>query len=77
MLFRILPNIYHSLYGKLNKSTKFLQVPPRKFENLISGAPNISRGWKNFFKRINGGDAYLRPKSRVVDPVLLLLLLLL
>ena len=48
-------------------------------ENLISGAPNKSRGWKMFLKKISGGgrDAYSRPKSRVVDPVLLFLLVLL
>ena len=49
-------------------------------ENLISGAPNKSRGWKMFLKKIRGGgerDAYSGPKSRVVDPVLLLLLVLL
>ena len=47
-------------------------------ENLISGAPNKSRGWKMFLKKISGGrDAYSGPKSRLVDPVLLLLLVLL
>ena len=49
-------------------------------ENLISGAPNKSRGWKMFLKKISGGgrrEAYSGPKSRVVDPVLLLLLVLL
>ena len=47
-------------------------------ENLISGAPNRSSGWKMFLEKISGGrDAYSGPKSRVVDPVLLLLLVLL
>ena len=47
-------------------------------ENFISGAPNKSRGWKMFLKKISGGrDAYSESKSRVVDPVLLLLLVLL
>ena len=46
-------------------------------ENLISRAPNKSRGWKMFLEKINGGrDAYSGSKSRVVDPVLLLLVLL-
>ena len=46
-------------------------------ENLISGAPNKSRGWKMFLKKISGGrDAYSGPKSIVVDPVLLLMVLL-
>ena len=49
-----------------------------RLENLISGAPNRSRGWKMFLEKISGGgDAYSGPKSRVVDPVLLLLLVLL
>ena len=43
-------------------------------ENVISGAPNKSRGWKMFLKEISGGrDAYSGPKSTV----LLLLLVLL
>ena len=51
-------------------------------ENLLNGAPNRSRGWKMFLKKISGGggrrrDAYSGPKSRVADPVLLLLLVLL
>ena len=48
-------------------------------ENLISGAPNKSRDWKMFLKKISvgGRDAYSGPKSIVVDPVLLLLLVLL
>ena len=47
-------------------------------ENLTSGAPNKSRGWKMFLKKISGErDTYSGPKSRVVDPVLLLLSVLL
>ena len=47
-------------------------------ENLISGALNKSRAWKMFLQKVSGGrDAYSGPKSRVVEPVLLLLLLLL
>ena len=32
-------------------------------ENLISGAPNKSRGWKMFLKKISGG----RGGTRILD----------
>ena len=40
-----------SLIQYLGNSTKvpsFLQVSPRKIENLISGGPNKSEGWISF-----------------------------
>ena len=48
------PNITGSkLLGQLNKSTKFLQVSPRKVDKR--GDLLRAGGWENFLKNISGG----------------------
>ena len=63
MLFGILPHISHSSLGATLQSTKFLQVSPRKIENLISGGPSWSVGVENFSKN-KSEDTYLGPRSK-------------
>ena len=47
----ILPHISHSLFRKLNKSANFLQVSPRKIENVISGGLQREREDGKIFRK--------------------------
>ena len=58
ILFGTLPRVSHSLLGKLNKSSNFLQVSPRKIENLICGVLIRAGGWK-IFRKSKQGDGFL------------------